>query len=349
MLIRSANVDHMDAHLTRIDPFDDAAVNEWWEIYATAERADRGQETPVWTREESRHELQQRTDTIERRAYLAHLDGKVVASARLALPFRDNVRSADIGVHVAPGLRRRGIGSAVLALLESDARAAGRSILNGETSWPYAAGEDGAGVPGREFARRLGYALALGDVQSRLQLPVDAILLSELGSEASAHSAGYTMRSWVGAVPEDVVAGWAELDAAVDTEAPVGELDIEASTAGVADVRETEALLVQQNRTSYGTIALDEAGRAVAFTQIVVSAGDGNAYQWGTLVHRDVRGHRLGTAVKIANLRMLQHHDPAVTSVYTYNAGVNEHMLAINTRLGFAPSERLGELQKHLA
>ncbi|MGY1552857.1 GNAT family N-acetyltransferase [Microbacterium sp. A588] len=338
----------MPVHLTRIDPFDNAAVDIWWEIYAAAERADRGQDTPVWTLEESRLELQQRTDTIERRAYLAHLDGDVAASARLALPQRDNVHSAELGVHVAPALRRRGIGSAVLTLLEGDAQAAGRSILNSETSWPYAAGEDGTGIPGREFARRHGYALALGDVQSRLRLPVDAALLDGLDAEASAHSAGYTLQSWVGAVPEEVVAGWAALDAAVETEAPIGALEIEARTSDVADVRATEALLAQQNRTSYGTIALDADGRVAAFTQIVVSGDDGNAYQWGTLVHRDARGNRLGTAVKLANLRMLQAHSPETAAVYTYNAGVNEHMLAINTRLGFAPSERLGELQKRL-
>jgi hypothetical protein len=53
-------------------------------------------------------------------------------------------------------------------------------------------------------------------------------------------------------------------------------------------------------------------------------------------------------AVKIANLRMLQQHASAVRDVYTYNAGVNEHMLAINRALGFAPSEHMGEFQKKL-
>jgi len=334
--------------LIPVDPFDTAAVNIWWDIYAAAERADRGDDTAVWTRNESRRELQQRSDAIERRAYLAMDDGAIVASARLALPLRDNLRAANLGVHVAPGQRRRGAGTAVLTAVETDARAAGRSILRSTASWPYAAGDDGVGVPGREFARRHGYELALGDVQSRLRLPVDAELLDDLGAAATARSAQYTLRSWIGNVPRTLVRDWAELDAAVETEAPVGGLDIEPTSVDIDEVRENEALLAQQNRRSFGTVAVDADGRVVAYTQLVVSGDDGNAYQWGTLVRREARGHRLGTAVKVANLRMLQQHASAVGSVYTYNAGVNEHMLSINRRLGFAPSEHMGEFQKRL-
>ncbi len=335
--------------LIQIDPFDGVAVNLWWDIYAAAERADRGAGTAVWTRDESRRELQQDTETIDRRAYLARIDGEVVAGGRLALPLRDNVRVATLGVHVAPALRRQGIGTAVLIALETEARNAGRSVLKASASWPCSAGEDGSGVPGREFARRHGYALALGDVQSRLQLPVPISLLDALSAEASARSADFSLRSWIGSVPETVVRGWAELDAAVETEAPVGDLEIEQAMVDIDDVRRSETLIAQQNRRSFGTIACDDDGRVVAYTQLVVSGDDGNAYQWGTLVRRDARGHRLGMAVKIANLRMLQEHASDVHAIYTYNAGVNEHMLAINRRLGFTPSELMGELQKRLA
>lgn len=334
--------------LTQIDPFDRASVDLWWDIYAAAERADRGADTAVWTRNESRHELQQRTETIERRAYLAILDGNVVASGRLALPLRDNLRTAALGVHVTPVLRRRGTGTAVLNALETAARSAGRSILTSNASWPYAAGDDGTGIPGREFARRHGYSLALGDVQSRLRLPLDAELLDDLEQEAAAHNSGYTLRSWIGNIPKDLVRDWAELDASLDTEAPVGDLDIEPTTVDVAAVRENEMLLARQNRRSYGTAAQDATGRMVAYTQLVVSGDDGNAYQWGTLVRREARGHRLGLAVKVANLRMLQQHASAVRSLHTYNAGVNTQMRAINHALGFAPSEHLAEFQKKL-
>ena len=341
-----SDVEQMD--ITRVDVLDDAAVDAWWRVYAAAERADRGAEIPVWTLGESRFELQQQTDTIDRRAYLVRQDGEIVASARLALPLRDNVRRASLGVHVDPAHRRRGIGSAVLAALEAEAAAEGRTILEAEVSWPYSAGEDGAGSPGRAFAARHGYALALGDVQSRLRLPVDAALLDELEAGASASARGYAVHSWRGPVPEKFVHDWAALDAAIETEAPTGEREVEAPTAAVAEVRATEALLVQQNRIGFGTVAVDADGRAVAYTQIVVSGDDGNAYQWGTLVPPDARGHRLGTAVKVANLRLLMRESPDTRQVLTYNAGVNEHMLRINRALGFAPSERMGEFQKRL-
>src|SRR5690606_6372506 len=115
--------------ITRIDPFDDAAVDAWWGVYAEAERADRGAEVAVWSLRESRFELQQPARIIERRAYLVRLRSEVVASARLALPRRDNLRSASVGVHAAPEHRRAGIGSAVLTRIEAEARAEGRSIF----------------------------------------------------------------------------------------------------------------------------------------------------------------------------------------------------------------------------
>lgn len=338
----------MMLELTQIDPFDSESVDLWWTIYAAAERADRGADTAVWTREESRLELQQRSESINRRAYLALLDGDVVASGRLALPLRDNTNAATLGVHVAPELRRRGIGSAVLTALEAEATSAGRTVLRSSASWPHSAGDDGTGVPGREFARRHGYALALGDVQSRLAVPVPSSHFDALSAEASARAGRFSLRSWIGSVPRTVVEGWAELDAAVETEAPVGDLELERTTADIDEVRSTEMLIARQNRRSFGTVACDEAGRVVAYTHLVVSGDDGNAYQWGTLVRREARGNRLGLAVKLANLRMLQEHAADVRAIYTYNAGVNEHMLAINRRMGFTPSELMGELQKRL-
>ena len=74
----------------------------------------------------------------------------------------------------------------------------------------------------------------------------------------------------------------------------------------------------------------------------------GKAYQWGTLVLREHRGHRLGQATKAHNLLWLQRERADLTLLVTYNAEVNRHMIAVNEAMGFRPVERLGEYQRTL-
>lgn len=332
--------------IARVDPLDDSAYDAWWEAYASARRVGMGEDAVIWSRDESRAELQQPSATTERRAFVAMQDGAVVGSASIGLTLKDNLHSAGIGVNVPPEHRRRGVGSALLAHVEAEAAAAGRTTLRADIFWPASAPDDGSGEPGREFARRHGFTVALGDLQGRLDLPVPDAVIEELLAEAPA--SGYTIRSWRGPVPDELVAEWAALDAVLDTEAPTGDLEIEAASADVADFRADEELVARQGRTSYGTAALTAAGSVAAYTQIVVSRDDGNAYQWGTLVRREDRGRRLGLRVKLENLRMLQEHSPGTTRIYTFNADSNAHMLAVNTRLGFRTTARMAELQKRL-
>jgi hypothetical protein len=61
--------------------------------------------------------------------------------------------------------------------------------------------------------------------------------------------------------------------------------------------------------------------------------------QWGTLVHREHRGHRLGLAVKAANLRVVQRAHPERTLVSTTNNPGNAPMVAINDMMGFRAVE----------
>lgn len=338
----------MTIEISRIDPFDHEAVDAWWEAYAAAERADRGDDAVVWSLAESRSELQQESAVVDRRAYLLRSGTEVVGAASLALPLKDNTHVAHISVGVPPRHRRHGFGTQALIAIEREATASGRTTAQGSTSWPYALGPEGAGSPGREFARARGYSLALGDVQSRLALPVDPAALDRIESEIVGATGTYDIRSWVGRIPDEWIEQWTILDASLDTEAPIGELDIDVQQPDVDSIRENEELLDSQRRLSFGSIALTPGAEAAAYSQLVVSTDDGNAYQWGTLVRAADRGHRLGIGVKVANLRMLQREAPQTRAVYTYNAESNAHMLAVNTLLGFRPSERLGELQKRL-
>lgn len=154
----------------------------------------------------------------------------------------------------------------------------------------------------------------------------------------------------MGATPDDVVDDFADIVASLMTEAPVGGLDLQPETPDVAALRDDEALLTKQGRTKYVTVALDAAGRIAAYTDLVTTIHEPDrAYQWGTLVRRAHRGHRLGLAVKVENLRLLQRERPDVVQLTTFNAEVNAPMIGVNERLGFVPVERLGEFQKRLA
>ncbi len=113
--------------------------------------------------------------------------------------------------------------------------------------------------------------------------------------------------------------------------------------------RAAEAQQRRQGRTAFHAVALAEDGTLVAYSHLVTTVHEpGRAYQWGTLVRRDHRGHRLGLAVKVANHHLLQAAAPEVVRVTTWNAEENEHMIAVNEALGFQPVARLAEMQKHL-
>ncbi|WP_205473981.1 GNAT family N-acetyltransferase [Nocardioides sp. SYSU D00038] len=333
-----------------VDPADDALLRGWHAAYAEADAAGRGPQAAFWQLEEVRAELA--TEQASRWALAwAGLDGdRVVTTGRARGSEVDNLELMEAYVHTVPDARGRGHGSAMLAHLEAVARERGRTLLATETSWPHDDHPEGEGVVGVDWLRRRGFTLGLVDVHRELALPVDAALLDELAADAAAHHEGYELRSFVGPVPDDILQGWADLVSTIITEAPLGDLEREQQSADPAVVRDNEALVAAQGRTKLNTVALDPAGDVVAYTDLCLTAHEPDrAYQWGTLVRRDARGHRLGLAVKVANLRLLQREAPQVRRLTTYNAEVNEHMIAVNRRLGFREVERLGELEKRLA
>ncbi|NYD40737.1 GNAT family N-acetyltransferase [Nocardioides panaciterrulae] len=335
--------------VVEVDPADDATIAAWHAVYAASARQELGPVAVPWQHEELRVMVQERGRRQALTAYAGLRDGEVVAAGLLTLPLLDNRHRAELDVHVHPALRRTGLGSQLLAHLEGRAREAGRTVMSAEASWPWTAGPQGAGRAGPEFARRHGYHLGISDVQRMLELPVAEDRLAALRDAAAPHHADYEVRAWVGPVPDDLVRGWVELEASIDTEAPVGGLDLEPRAADLAAYREDETLTARQGRTKINAVALTRAAEVVAYSDLATTVHEPErAYQWGTLVRRDHRGHRLGLALKLATLTLLQQGWPAVRQVMTYNAEVNTPMIAVNELMGYRPVARLGELQKRL-
>ncbi|WP_435770145.1 GNAT family N-acetyltransferase [Nocardioides sp. SYSU DS0651] len=328
---------------------DEAAVGAWCDVAAAAQRHDAGASATPWSPRELLPSVRE-PDKSRRQVLLAGvLDGEVVAAARLVLRQLDNLDAAEVDVNVRPDVRRRGIGSQVLERAEAIAREDARTRFEGQVRWLHHGPADGAGVPGVEFAARHGYRIGIGEVQRELELPVDEARLASLAAEAAERHGRYRIRTWSGPVPDDLVQDWLALANTLLTEAPAGEMEREEEAADVEAHRMAEAIQAKQGRVPWHAVALDGGGRPVAYS-LLVSRGadtDGHIFQWGTLVHRDHRGHRLGLAVKVANLRSLQAAaDVSGRGVVTWNAEVNAHMIGINERLGFVPTAWNCELQK---
>ncbi|CUR57831.1 putative PE-PGRS family protein [metagenome] len=332
-----------------VDPFDDAAFDAWHATQFEADLFGREEHATPWFREEARIDKQSVLKGRETRIYAGIVDGAVVSAAELWLPLLDNLDLAEIMIHTHPEHRRKGYASRMLDHLEDEVRRLGRRKLLTESAYPFAAAPDGAGEPGPEFLSARGFTFGLADVKRIVELPIADDVLAGLVAEAAPHHSAYTLCSFADPVPDEFVQAYVELDSAIVSDAPMGDLEIETPAADVEHLRQQEALMVRQRRRRYTTVALDAERTVVAYSDLVMPEEDpGKVYQWGTLVRRDHRGHRLGLAVKAANLRFLQSQRSDGRLLGTYNAEVNDHMIAVNEQMGFRPVERLGEFQKRL-
>ncbi|HET9498644.1 MAG TPA: GNAT family N-acetyltransferase [Marmoricola sp.] len=331
-----------------LDPFDDHQMRAWYDVYRASETHGRKYHG-AFAHEEVRAAFRFQQQTVVQNPLSAWLDGRIVGVAGCSVPMRDNLRQAQVSVGVHPDRWRQGVGTALLHDLERIARDAGRTVLVGETSYPYDGPADGRGTPGVEFATAHGFTLGLGDVQRVLDLPVASSRLDALAASVAAKHEGYTFRQVTSPVPDDIALALGELRAGVDSEAPMGEIEREPELVDLDRIREDEAAMAEMGRVRYATVAFAPDGSPAGYTEYVVPEHDRPwIFQWGTLVWREHRGHGLGLATKVRNTAWVQREHPDRTVVRTWNADVNAPMIAVNEAMGFRPVDRLGEFQKRL-
>jgi GNAT superfamily N-acetyltransferase len=253
--------------------------------------------------------------------------GDIAGCYLLMLPDRENVSMARVVLRVAPDRRRAGIGTALLRHCEHRAVLAGRSRLTGEI-WD--------GTSGAAFAQAFGASPGIADVQRTLYL-TDEVRgrLPGLRREAAGHAAGYSLISWVGPTPEDRLDQVAAVHTAM-ADAP-RDAGVEPSVWDAARIRRLEQLVTEHGITQHTVVARHDAtGELAALTQTLTDPGAPDfAFQQVTAVRPAHRGHRLGLLVKVAMLDLLTETEPQVDRITTDNAGSNEHMIAINLKLGF--------------
>lgn len=274
----------------------------------------------------------------------------VLGAVFVEAPTRDNEHMGYLDPFVRPDRRGRGIGSELLDEGERILRTWGRTttlvwavVTPAVTDEATGTLPDPAGTvrlrtddPKVRFALRRGYAFSQAERHSVQPLPVPSGALDEALAEGGAKAAGYELVSFLGQPPPALAGGLAPLFAGMSTDPPLGAVDWRPEVWDADRVVRTYEQMAR-GTALFTTIARHVAsGEVVAFTQLK-GPYDKPAvvFQENTLVLRAHRGHALGLWAKAANCALIQKERPASRRVHTWNADENDHMLAINTRLGY--------------
>jgi hypothetical protein len=190
------------------------------------------------------------------------------------------------------------------------------------------------------FVTSRGFKPALGEVRRRLDVTaLDQPALDRMLADGWAKADGYRLVRWIDLAPDELLDDVAYLDSRLLLDAPMGDLDWEPPKTDADRVRKGQAAITARGRTQYHTGAVhEETGRLVAWTTLDTGAtSKWHSFQNITIVEPRHRGHRLGAIVKVENLRWFLAEQPQITTIDTWNAAVNDHMISINEAMGFRP------------
>jgi GNAT superfamily N-acetyltransferase len=324
---------------------DDAVMRDFYEVDRRAELLGRP-DAPFWEFDEFLGFVRS-ADSGERQELFAAYDGdRIVGTAVLWSFLMDNVDKCVFRLRVDVPERRRGIGTALVNRLEQIAKDDGRSLIVSDTIVPF---DNREGHGYRRFAEACGYQLSDYEVVRHLPLPVSDEQVQEWIDEAAPKHVGYRIETFVGSVPDELVESLCVLFGQLAVDAPTGLIDFEEEVVTAQRYAEMVAATAAMGRVRYETVALTPDRQVVAQSTLSMSLEQSTTvYQWGTFVHREHRGHRLGLATKAVNLRAVQSARDDLTLVVTQNGETNSYMVAINERMGFRPIEVTVEYVKKL-
>lgn len=269
--------------------------------------------------------------------WAAHRGRELVAFAQVNFLEAENsgIGLTDVVVH--PAARRAGIGTALLRAVLPELRARDRQVVE---CWQVV-----EGTAGERWAEAMGFRtvrtivrqalVVAGADRSRWDAPVPA---------------GYRLRQWAGAAPEDVLATYAVARGAIH-DAPLGESGYRWPEWTAERVRAAEAEARAQGLEQRIVVAIHEASGAVAgFTEVCSHPRRPDwGYQRDTAVSAAHRGRGLGRCVKAHMVRWLLAELPGLARISTTTGAENAHMIRVNREIGFSPERTMLAVRRDLA
>jgi GNAT superfamily N-acetyltransferase len=330
--------------IAEIDVQDDDQISEWWRVADTAQVFGREEFSAYWSLKAAFASFRAENNPMRQQPLACWEDDRMVGVAHLSFPMLDNTHLAITEAYALPQHRRRGVGGALLSYALDRARAEGRTTVLSEISMPF---EEPPSSAGSKFAEKHGFSVASLEIHRVLELPVDN--LDDLQEGIGGKADEYQLVTFGDRVPDELLDGFCALQIAFNSEAPMGEMDLEPEVWDEARVRNSEERFERQGRHQRRTVAIAPDGTMAALTEMMATDEQTElGWQGGTLVLKEHRGHRLGLATKIANLRAFGVDFPTVRKVHSWNAEENAQMVAINDALGFQPVEYGAEMQLRL-
>lgn len=277
-----------------------------------------------------------------RTRYWMAWDGPDAAGfAWLNVDLKDNLHLAWSWVAVAPGSRRRGIGTRLLQAVALAAVEEERTLLGSD----FRHGSEGA-----LFAPVFGFEEKSVEHHNRTYVSsIESSMIDAWIERAEERAAGYRLVSWTGITPEEHVEDFARVFNVMNT-APRDDLDMQDFEMTPELLRDRDATLDPRGVEKWVLAAVAPDGAFAGFTELFFSKWRGDvAHQGNTGVDPAHRNRGLGRWLKGSMLRRLREERPDVEKIDTWNAGSNEPMLAINHAMGFAPVNVWANAQAPLA
>lgn len=324
-----------------LDVKDEAQLRAWWEARQAAQVHRPYDFVPSW--EATRSSMPVPDPDRELVLMGVYDDGVLAGASQLTLPLVENQHMGFCNFDVRPESRRRGIGTALLEAAEDELRRRGRTILLTDTA--TAPGEDGPGV---HFAAARGYTTANLEEHKVIDLKASEPGWAPLEAEAEQARGNYRIAVWQ-RIPDEHVEGYCGLLNIFMTQIPLGDIPLESLQFTPGRVRENEARNREVGREFWTAVAIAPDGSLAGSSDVNLRGLDPRIAHIGiTLVLEQHRGHHLGLALKLATHRTVMADRPECELIATSNANVNEHMNAINERMGYRVVEQFHELQKRL-
>jgi GNAT superfamily N-acetyltransferase len=344
-------VSNPDIEIIPIDALDRGMVSGWIETQRAIVAHDLPGE-PLPSPAFQRLRLLLWPDSLNVERYVARRGDTVVGALQYSMPNQDNQHLLELELEVHPDHRRQGIGTALLEFTEKRAAELGRDTILAFAVDSLADGPQ-FDHAGQHFAKARGYAVVDQEIHRRNDLTlVGDDELAQMYAEAWEKAAGYELVQWIDTCPDEIIDGYAALCERMYTDPPMGEdLDIRPAEYDAARIRNNEWTRMERAESRFFSVVVHvESGEVAGMTDVGLIPGEElHAYQGDTIVEEKHRGHRLGIILKIANQRLMRKYRPQIRYVHTWNAEVNDHMIAVNEAMGYRALCRDLDVQKKLS